>query len=131
MLLKASADDYDVPVVETRYGNTVQNNAFKAGLGSNVASEEGDYKNYILNSGTFYLANNKMVATNKAYLQLKKVDNSQQPAKLIFPEGDATAISNATMGENVNGTYYNLQGVKVQNPTRGLYILNGKKYVVK
>ena len=27
--------------------------------------------------------------------------------------------------------YYDLQGRKVTNPTKGLYIVNGKKYIVK
>ena len=30
-----------------------------------------------------------------------------------------------------NGEYYTLQGVKVNNPTKGVYILNGKKVIVK
>ena len=29
------------------------------------------------------------------------------------------------------GVYYNLQGVRVAQPTKGLYIINGKKVVVK
>ncbi len=31
----------------------------------------------------------------------------------------------------VNNQYYDLQGRKVEQPTKGLYIVNGKKYVVK
>ena len=32
---------------------------------------------------------------------------------------------------NVNGDYYTLQGVKVNNPTKGVYIRNGKKIIIK
>ena len=47
-------------------------------------------------------------------------------------ESDATAIQkiqNTTDAEN--GAIYNLQGVRVQKAQKGLYIQNGKKYVVK
>lgn len=32
---------------------------------------------------------------------------------------------------NTDNTFYNIQGMKVANPTKGLYIINGKKMVVK
>lgn len=140
MLLKASAGNYIVPVIlnsnpNPNFGETIEatdnptNNAFKAGQGAAVASKDGNYKNYILNSGTFYLANGKTVATNKAYLQLGASNTSK--ANLIFPNGDATSIS-SIMGEG-EGTnvYYNLQGMQVSNPTKGMYIVNGKKYIIK
>ena len=129
MLLKATAGTYNVPVIPFDSGTTPSVNAFKAGQGTTVASEEGDYKNYILNSGTFYLANGKTVATNKAYLQLGASNTSK--ANLIFPNGDATSIS-SIMGEG-EGTnvYYNLQGMQVSNPTKGMYIVNGKKFINK
>ena len=129
MLLKAAAGTYNVPVIPFDSGTAPSVNAFKAGQGTTVASEEGDYKNYILNSGTFYLANNQMVATNKAYLQLGA--NNASKANLIFPNGEATSIS-SIMGES-EGTnvYYNLQGMQVSNPTKGMYIVNGKKYIIK
>jgi hypothetical protein len=30
-----------------------------------------------------------------------------------------------------DGKIYNLQGIRVDNPTQGIYIQNGKKFVVK
>lgn len=49
-----------------------------------------------------------------------------------FDKDDITtgvqAISNVAMGSNA---IYNLQGVRVDNATKGLYIVNGKKTVVK
>lgn len=49
-----------------------------------------------------------------------------------FATGDATGISDvrSKMSE-VRGDAYNLKGQRVANPTKGLYILNGKKAVVK
>ncbi|MBQ8065238.1 MAG: DUF4957 domain-containing protein [Prevotella sp.] len=45
--------------------------------------------------------------------------------------GPAVGI-NAIAADNMkNATYYNLQGVRVAQPTKGLYIVNGKKVVIK
>ena len=51
----------------------------------------------------------------------------------IYGTGDiTTGISKAaTSVQEGDGTYYNLQGMRVANPSKGLYILNGKKVIVK
>ena len=38
---------------------------------------------------------------------------------------------NAVNAEAANGTIYNLQGQKVEKAQKGLYIINGKKVVMK
>ena len=44
----------------------------------------------------------------------------------------ATMIIKLESDDNQSqGDYYNLQGVKVANPTKGIYIQNGKKVVIK
>ena len=56
--------------------------------------------------------------------------------RLIFSNG-TTAIMDVFQDEmkqqpvQEDGVYYTLQGTRVQNPTKGLYILNGKKIIVK
>lgn len=42
-----------------------------------------------------------------------------------------TAISNVTSKENKNNGIYNIAGQKVNDAVKGLYIKNGKKYLVK
>ena len=55
--------------------------------------------------------------------------------EIIFDEnedGTATMIIPASMIEGEeDGDYYTLQGVKVANPSKGIYIKNGKKVVLK
>ena len=55
--------------------------------------------------------------------------------EIIFDEnedGTATTIIPASMIEGEeDGDYYTLQGVKVANPSKGIYIKNGKKVVLK
>ena len=47
-------------------------------------------------------------------------------------EGTVTMIIPASMVEvEEDGAYYTLQGVKVENPTKGIYIKNGKKVIIK
>lgn len=41
----------------------------------------------------------------------------------------ASAISTVTNDADASGQYYDLQGRRVDNPTKGIYILNGKKIV--
>ena len=42
-----------------------------------------------------------------------------------------TGISNVDADKLQNGKYYNLQGIEVQKPIKGVYIQNGRKVVVK
>lgn len=42
-----------------------------------------------------------------------------------------TGIEGAEIEENMDNIYYNLQGQRVENPTRGIYIRNGKKVVLR
>lgn len=45
--------------------------------------------------------------------------------------GDATAISNVTVKTKSDNSYYNLAGQRVAQPQKGLYIVNGKKVIIK
>ena len=54
----------------------------------------------------------------------------------LGPEGHVagtTGIESVILNENVNldGTIYNMQGVRVEKATKGIYIINGHKVVVK
>ena len=52
-------------------------------------------------------------------------------AMFDLDENDVTAIE-AVKTKNVeNGQFFNLAGQRVANPTKGLYIVNGKKVVIK
>lgn len=45
--------------------------------------------------------------------------------------GDPTGINDITVAKKDDNRIYNLQGIEVQNPTkRGIYIRNGKKFVI-
>lgn len=77
-------------------------------------------------AGFARLATGKKLSEGKAYLQVEAAG-----AKLQFVvDGEGTGIH----GVNVDfsdGDWYNLQGVKVSTPQKGIYIHNGKKVVIK
>jgi len=54
---------------------------------------------------------------------------------LVSANGETTEISDALRlndkGQMTNDNYYDLQGRKIEKPTKGLYIVNGRKVVVK
>lgn len=62
-------------------------------------------------------------------------DDSLAKMMIVFDdeeEGGVTEIKNVeTVKPHHNNAYYTLQGIKVLNPTKGIYIHNGKKIVIK
>ena len=93
----------------------------------------GDGTIYVLavqggQAGFAPLKSGKTLSEGKAYLKMENAG-----AKIAFViDGEATDIRSI---ENTvdfsNGDWYNLQGVKVTSPQKGIYIHNGKKVVIK
>lgn len=61
-------------------------------------------------------------------------------ATVSFMELETTALASITIGKigiheakqsREDGAYYTLQGQRVENPGKGLYIKNGKKIVIR
>ena len=44
---------------------------------------------------------------------------------------DPTSLLNFTISTVSDNSYYNLQGIKVAAPVKGIYIHNGKKVIIK
>ncbi len=118
----------------------VTDNDLVAGTGAAVATTDGDNTNMILNVVDekigFYFANNQTVATNRAYLHFATslAPEAQAGARMAMVFGDegTTAISGIKNSElSIDNSVYNLNGQKVMQPTKGLYIVNGKKVIVK
>lgn len=70
------------------------------------------------------------LAANKAYLAVP--DTESAAAGFTFEDGGATVIE-AIAKEQVTAdkTVYNLNGQRVSAPTKGLYIVNGKKVIIQ
>ena len=91
---------------------------------------------YVLNykaatgAGFYKLSASGTIGANKAYLTYSG-GGSSAPSFFGF-DGNTTSI-NEVRGkmEDVSGEYYDLQGRRVSQPAKGLYIVNGKKVVIK
>ena len=64
----------------------------------------------------------------KAYMNKSDVNTVKG---LSFNFGTIDAITSLLNGEQNNGEYYDLSGRRVNAPVKGLYIVNGKKVLVK
>lgn len=77
----------------------------------------------------FYKWAGGSLTSGKVYLPSSAVSGAHE---FIGFDGETTGISEIETMRNVgNETFYNLNGQKVQNPTKGLYIVNGKKVIIK
>lgn len=92
--------------------------------------------------GVYGYANGKFVKATtgsvKPFRTYVKVADDQQAAPMAFGvniEGTVTGINNATTAATAKEAIYNLQGVRVSGDlkhlTKGVYIVNGQKVVVK
>lgn len=126
------------------------------GIECETAKKEG-FQNYILTTRYFHLDKDENqtgevidgtqqcfykwvkddAKRNFAYLQLKNPSSNATAAKtVIYLDwfGDTTGIHGMTAPSQVTSgkTYYTLDGRKVTSPTqKGIYIINGKKIIIK
>lgn len=134
LLLKGDAGEYVVPHTTTDmiYSNLL------VGVPTTtyVYPTDGENTNFILANGShgvnFYtLSEAGNIAAGKAYLQLptSELPSSARSFKFEFGEDDITGIKANLISEDV--AFYDLQGRKVLQPSKGLYIVNGKKVIIK
>ena len=109
-----------------------------APAGGSIEPEEGDKTNFVLAKkdgvvGFYKVAQQGALASNKAYLQIPtaSLTSTSGANGITFVEDGTTAIQSVTTATTTDDAWYTLQGVRVAQPTRGLYIHNGKKVVVK
>ena len=132
--------DYDIPLASGTPAAVTENELI--GVTSRTLVEwttGGDgKKNYILQSGQFKkAATGGYLKANRAYLHTSyDVTTAGARDYLEFSfEDDVTGISDSTrLNDNeklINDNCFDLQGRKVAQPTKGLYIVNGKKVIIK
>lgn len=75
------------------------------------------------------------IKAGKAYLKIPVLSDALADVETFFVfsgDGDPTAIKGVDSAEpQTTGVYYNLSGQRVKNPTKGIYIVDGKKVYVK
>lgn len=89
---------------------------------------------YILSGGVFHINNAGIMPAGKAYLPATAVSTAPQ-LTIVFEDGQTTAIKDVIVvrEELRNGVWYDLSGRRLNGmpSQKGLYIINGKKYLIK
>lgn len=125
-------------VVRTGEAEAVETNYLRAvgDWNQNIQpSVDGGYLYTLTESGepTFSLvAAGTEVEARKAYLETATdITPATGNIELVFSDDPSTGITDVTIGEKGDDAYYNLQGVRVVYPSKGIYIHNGKKVIIK
>ena len=131
VVLSAEEGVYQMPVTSTdaAIGET---NYLVKWLTEGTPSAATYYTLGINGSGdpVFKLSTGGTLAANKAYLDISGI--SSHELFVTFEDGGSTGIADLESQKfNASGDFYNLNGQKVANPTKGLYIVNGKKVIIK
>ena len=125
-------ETYNIPVTNAETDD-VTGNLLKATSTGAKAVEKDEAYGLSKTDGLFHLLNAGTIPVNKAYLVADEVFPTSTPApSLMFNFGETTGISRIDNGElRMENGVYNLAGQRVAKPTKGLYIVNGRKVVIK
>ena len=102
----------------------------------------GTYSSTTVPTGSYYFKSNQLyqkgasgTTSMKAFrAYLTYTGGAGAPALNFTIDGETTGIAHISADGRMNleeGAVYNLNGQRVSQPARGLYIVNGKKYVIK
>lgn len=101
-------------------------------------TESTDYYYYKLANGAngvgwYYGTTEGVAFTNAAHKGYLLVSKSSGAREFVSLGSDVTGIKElkSSKMKELSSEYYDLQGRRVLNPTKGLYIVNGKKVIVK
>ena len=94
-----------------------------------IPASDGSYSYYAYNNGSLVKITTN-AATLPAFRGYFKVAGASARSLNISLDNEATGISTLLMNNGkVNNEVYNLKGQRVSQPTKGLYIVNGKKVI--
>ena len=127
VILKADAGDYTATVksVAAPAANDLKiSDGTKKGDGSTIYALASKTQGV----GFYKVQNNLTIPAGKPYLVIPAAASA--PDFLGF-DGGTTSISELNVKGQADGEFYNLAGQRVAQPTKGLYIVNGKKVVIK
>jgi hypothetical protein len=137
LLLKGDAGSYDIPsvTVDDIYANLLVG----VPTATTISPTEDSYTNFILANdavngiGFYPLSTTGRIAAGKAYLQLPSLAfAASRRVQLVFEDDEEVITGISTMkAEMESKPVFDLQGRRIVKPTRGLYIKDGKKMMVK
>ena len=129
VVLKGAAKTYEIPAIAS--STTAKGDLEGSTTAVDVTADAENVYYVLAKSGDadarFAKVSSGSIAAGKAYLKVAKAG-----AREFFAIGgdDVTAIE-SVKAQQMNGEVYNLNGQRVAAPQKGLYIVNGKKVVLK
>ncbi len=132
VILKTSAADHKMTLTKTTGAATLGNNVLTVTNGtSNVDGYRLGYKD-----GTgvafFKYTTTTAPAADIVYIDKANVNTGATAPEFLTIGGETTGISTTLNNiEESNKEIFNLNGQRVAQPTKGLYIVNGRKVIIK
>lgn len=120
IIISGTPGDYEVPVASGEVAKNDENLLKTSGIAVN---------DYILYDGQFVLCSDGELAEGKAYLPASAFTAGAKIINIVFG-GESTGINEVQKSE-ADGAIYNLSGMRVSKTQKGVYIMNGRKVIVK
>lgn len=126
-----TATNTTVSATSSAVAKTYGSNYTFTGIYSIKTAATSDETWYALSGGTFYQPNSG--ASLKPFRFYLDANGAQSPSFSIVVNDDVTGITGTeqSVADLSNTVIYDLQGCRVSNPGKGLYIINGKKVIIK
>lgn len=141
LLLNGVSKTYEVALKLEEASEDAENLLKGTSEDATTTSDNADAKFYKLANdpqqgiGFYWADDNGNAFTNKAHCAYLALSGETASAKAFVLDGSATGIHGIAQVEASQSEIYNLQGMKVnaslENLSKGLYIVNGKKVIVK
>ena len=147
IFIKGEPGEYKVPIIDDfdEYTLNLLVGTLEQTIVNSTDGEMSNYKFTITDGDAapmFYpFKDNTTFSANRAYLQIPTAwlpATAQKSLNVRFDDGETTDIEELkgepTVDASQSGevkTVYDLQGRVVENPTNGIYIVNGKKVIIK
>ena len=131
VILQGAADTYNLTILTDNTDKPIENNDLNGICLSQEINDAADA--YILGNKDsevgFYLMDktDRTLAANKAYIELPAAAN---PVRSIVIGGPTTGIEDTVAESTEAEEYYDLQGRRVMNPTKGIYVTKSGKKVL-
>ena len=141
LFLKGEPGEYVVPVIESTDEHSLNMlvGTLEPTIVNSTAGAMSNYK-FTIAEGDAYpmfypFEDGTTLSAGKAYLQIPTAwlpATAQKSLSARFDDGETTDIDEVKeQRAESKGVYYDLCGRVVENPTSGIYVINGKKVVVK
>ena len=126
--------DQDGAYVEIDNGKTGSRRVVYGGFYGTYKADTEVGENCLFLSGNkfWYSTGATKMLAYRAFFDFNDILSIVDGVRVIgLDDDDTTNINNALRNSMEDGKYYNLKGQRVEKPGKGIYILNGKKVVVK